>query len=300
MLDRLDAGIAALTRSTEWDRYLAFQSRFHHYSPSNVLLIAAQCPHATQVAGYATWRRIGRHVRQGEQAIWILAPMLVRRLAKDDHGSASDHAVETEPALSGFRAVPVFDLSQTDGAAPPELCRVLDGDAPEGLFPRLVEVAEHLGYRVQLDDLPGTANGECHFEQRLLRIEQRNGGAQRVKSLAHELAHAMLHEEEKDRPRAELEAESVAYVTCQALGFDSGAYSFGYVASWAGGGAAATVAIKSSCRRIQHAADTILAMCAHATPDYGDPTTGFVSMTAAARDLRTGHGIGLATKRGAA
>lgn len=59
--------------------------------------------------------------------------------------------------------------------------------------------------------------------------------AQRVKTLSHELAHAMLHEGAPDRQLAELEAESVAYVVCSALSVDSGAYSFGYVAGWAGG-----------------------------------------------------------------
>ena len=36
------------------------------------LLIKLQCPEATKVAGYNTWRNeFNRHVQEGEQAIWI-------------------------------------------------------------------------------------------------------------------------------------------------------------------------------------------------------------------------------------
>jgi len=89
-------------------------------------------------------------------------------------------------------------------------------------------------------------------------VEGRNSPAQRVKTLVHELAHALLHEGLDDRPLAELEAESTAYVVCQTFGLDSGAYSFGYVAAWAGGGEQAVAGIRASCGRIQQAAAVIL------------------------------------------
>jgi antirestriction protein ArdC len=79
-----------------------------------------------------------------------------------------------------------------------------------------------------------------------------------VKTLAHEIAHALLHEQFDSRALAELEAESTAYVVCQALGIDSSDYSFGYVATWAGGGEQAIAGIKASCERIQRTAATIL------------------------------------------
>jgi hypothetical protein len=79
LLAQLEERIARLTSSHAWREYLAFQSRFHRYSYSNVLLIAAQNRRATQVAGYKTWRRLDRSVRKGERAIWILAPMMVKK-----------------------------------------------------------------------------------------------------------------------------------------------------------------------------------------------------------------------------
>ena len=50
----------------------------------------------------------------------------------------------------------------------------------------------------------------------------------------------------------------MAYVVCQALGIDSGDYSFGYVAAWAGGGEEAIAGIKASGEHIQMSAAAIL------------------------------------------
>ncbi len=249
-INQLAEGIARLTTSGEWRRYLEFQSRFHRYSFNNVLLIAAQCPGATQVAGFRAWRGLGRFVRAGEKAIWILAPIVYR-----PQGLVED---ESERVVRGFKFVPVFDVAQTDGAELPSVCNQLVGDDPDGHFARLVEVAGSLGFAVEDHVLAGSINGDCSHDDRRIRIETRNAPAQRLKTLAHELAHALLHEGFADRALAELEAESTAYVVCRALGVDSGDYSFGYVATWAGGGEQAVAAVRASCGRIQRAAAAIL------------------------------------------
>jgi antirestriction protein ArdC len=98
---------------------------------------------------------------------------------------------------------------------------------------------------------------------RVIRVERRNSTAQRVKSLAHELAHAILHEHATDRARAELEAESAAYVICQLLGIDSGQYSFGYVASWLGDGSRASEAIHRSCDEITRVVNEVMSRYEH-------------------------------------
>ena len=108
----------------------------------------------------------------------------------------------------------------------------------------------------------GIRNGDCTFELRRIRVRVGLQPAQAVKTLAHELAHAILHSEADctgpTKAVAELEAESVAFVVCDDLGLDSSAYSFGYVASWAGGSDNADNAISASAQRITKAARTIL------------------------------------------
>jgi antirestriction protein ArdC len=266
VLAHLTNGIEALTTSGSWQAHLEVQGRFHRYSFSNAVLICAQDPGASQVAGFVTWKKLGRSVRKGERAIWILAPMIGRRV-RDADGD------ERRPVL-GFRTVPVFDVTQTDGAPLPEVCRNLAGDDPESWFAWLVQRAAWIGYSVERSDLPGTTNGDCAFSKRRIRVESRNEPAQQVKTLAHELAHAILHEGVDDRPLAELEAESTAFVVCRSLGFDTSDYSFGYVACWAGGGPEAVARIKTSGSRIQRAASVILDSLEISEDGSADPTPG--------------------------
>lgn len=250
LLHTLAEGVQALTTSDRWRAHLEVQGRFHRYSFNNAMLIGSQDPDATRVAGFATWRSLGRSVRTGERAIWILAPMMGRRVRGEE-------GEERRPII-GFRTVAVFDLSQTEGEELPVVCRNLEGDDPAACFDALRRRAECLSYSVELAELPSTTNGDCTYALRRIRIECRNHPAQQVKTLAHELAHALLHEGVTDRALAELEAESTAFVVCHALGLDSGGYSFGYVASWAGGGPEAVAAITSSGGDIQRAAAAIL------------------------------------------
>jgi antirestriction protein ArdC len=238
VLTQLSDGIAALTDSAEWLRHLDAQSRFHRYSFGNVVLIASQFPAASRVAGFHAWKKLGRSVAKGEKAIWILAPMTVRK------GGESDD----ERVVRGFKHVPVFDISQTEGEDLPAVCHKLTGDEP----------AASLGYSVEPTELRDGVNGDCTFNLRRIRVEVRNASAQRAKTLAHEIAHALLHSNQPDHQLAELEAESTAYVVCSCLGLDTSSYSFGYVASWAGGGEQAVTGIKASCSRIQEAAALIL------------------------------------------
>src|ERR1700688_349355 len=104
-------------------QYLSAMGRFHNYSFGNIMLIARQKPDATNVAGLRTWNSLGRFVKRGEKGILILAPMIGRKKAKDvatDEPSA-DATTEGQRTLYGFRAVYVFDVSQTEGKDLPAL-----------------------------------------------------------------------------------------------------------------------------------------------------------------------------------
>ena len=96
--------LAALLDAGHSDRLTALlktMGRFHKYSWHNVALIASQCPTATRVAGFQTWRTMGRFVRKGEKGIAILAPIVGRRNANADEDDSKN--------VVGFRAAYVFD-----------------------------------------------------------------------------------------------------------------------------------------------------------------------------------------------
>ena len=258
LLATLADGVAELTNSTAWRAWLDVQRRFHRYSWGNTLLIAAQRPDATRVAGFHAWLRLGRHVRKGEHGIAILAPV-VPRLRVVDGESGDERWVAGRP--HAFRVTHVFDVSQTDGeelAAPP--VSRLEGSDPKDWYTQLRDVAHSLEFTVEEDYLPDGVNGDCNHALRRIRIEVRNGQSQQVKTLAHELGHAILHADRAGlcREQAELEAESVAYIVCAGLGIDTSEYSFGYLAVWAGGGEQARRAIAELAQRIQTAAHRVL------------------------------------------
>ena len=257
LLVELQAGIAELTTSEKWTQYLDVQSRFYSYSPNNVMLIQLQNPYATRVAGYRAWQALDHQVMAQETALRILAPMRYKR----DDVSEGEDARE----IRGFKLVPVFDISQTEGPDLPDVVRKLEGLAPEGVFDRLTEFAHSIGFRVERpESLESGANGDTTHSSGLIRVVSSNSEAQQAKTLAHEIGHALLHDPEyvatKDLSRGlkELEAESTAYVICTALGMDTSDYSFGYVLGWTGGAPDAIEGIKASTGRIQKAATAVL------------------------------------------
>jgi hypothetical protein len=166
-----------------------------------------------------------------------------------------------------FRAVLVFAEDQTTGKPLVEVCRRLSGDDPHGLFEALVQVAHSAGFSVADHEFDGEINGDCSPALRRIRVESRLSPAHRVKTLAHELAHGLLHGERTERGLMELEAESVAFVVCHALGIASDDWTLGCITTWSGGGEAAIAAIKTVGGRIQQAAHRILsALDEHEAP----------------------------------
>lgn len=134
----------------------------------------------------------------------------------------------------------VFDISQTDGeplealdTVRPEL---LSGSAPKGVWDGLMRQAVSAGFNVVRKRRRGE-NGYCDFAAKEIGVRPDVEDAQAVKTLVHELGHALLHGEHLPASRevAEVEVESVAFVVLSSLGIDSGSYSFPYVAHWSGG-----------------------------------------------------------------
>src|SRR5712672_781134 len=109
--------------------YLKTMSLFSKYSLNNLFLIARQRPDARRVAGFQTWRKLGRYVRKGEKGIAIIAP-LVRRKADEE----SEHA-DDERVIAGFKVAHIFSEEQTDGDPLPELGTVTGN--PSDHFDRL-------------------------------------------------------------------------------------------------------------------------------------------------------------------
>ncbi|WP_327027849.1 ArdC family protein [Micromonospora sp. NBC_01740] len=262
--ERVVAEVGKITDSDQWRRWLQFAAKFHGYSFNNVLLIMAQRPDATWVAGYKRWKtEFGRHVRKGEKGIAILAPV-TKRVTDDPQESPEDRSEPTkqDPQLSAaeqtaqparvlhtFKPVAVFDISQTEGpdidvpggpAFADVMPQLLEGQAPAGLYDQLVMLAEERGYTVERGDCRG-ANGFTDYTNRLIKVRDDVDDAQAVKTMIHELGHVDLHTPSDFgwettrgcRGEREVEAESVAFLVAERYGLDTSTYTFAYVALWA-------------------------------------------------------------------
>jgi antirestriction protein ArdC len=233
LIERLERGFQKIQESEEYRRYLDTVSRFHKYSVSNTMLIWMQRPEATHVAGFGTWLSLGRHVLKGERGIRIFAPMPYRKtLTVTDEKTGESE--EQEIAQLRFRAVSVFDISQTDGedlVQPP--VTLLSGD-DSGLWQSLGTITQ--AERLIIDRQPsrggaGGANGWYDRQGREIWVDPDLAPRMAAKTLCHEIAHHFA-EHIDSRQEHETIAESVAYIVLGHFGIDASGYSFGYLASW--------------------------------------------------------------------
>lgn len=226
IIERLERGFQEVRDSERFQQYLATCARFHHYSPHNTLLIWMQRPSATRVAGFHTWRKLGRHVLRGEHGIQILAPRPYQRTVENG---------DEEEVIEGcyFKPVHVFDVAQTDGEPLPDApVTELDG-SDDGLFTSLATVATKEG--IALDRTPNAGNGANGFYRPgTIWVKPEASPRMATKTLAHELGHHFAGHTCYGGCRGEMEtvAEAVAYIVLAHYEMDAGSYSFGYLASW--------------------------------------------------------------------
>ena len=219
--------------------YLDFAGRFRDYSPRNTLLVYMQRPSARFCKGFRAWTAHGRRVRKGERGITILAP-IVRKATKAEIAAGTDPA---DASVIGFRTATVFDYEQTEPFREGALEYVpptprLDAEGPLALVERLEAAARALGYAVRDSNLLGYADAQCRFSERVIAVRASLSGADRASVLAHEIAHALAHNpqgERPDRAAMELQAEGAAYVALSALGLDTSRAALPYLKGWAGG-----------------------------------------------------------------
>lgn len=227
ILKQLEHAVSEIHDSESFRKYLDVQSRFHHYSLSNVLLIMTQYPDATRVAGYNGWLKMNRYVKKGEKAIKIIIPML-KTITDDVSG---DDVVQRR-----FGTGNVFDIKQTDGEPLPEVdVPILEGDEGTELYGRLESLARDEGLSVAVGDESsdpslGHALGYYLPGEKRITVRQ-NPQLQMTKTLAHELGHHFGGIDDTTEENETI-AESVAYVVCGHYGLDTGERSFPYVAVW--------------------------------------------------------------------
>ena len=237
--------------------YLATMARFHPYSAGNQLLIHLQRPTATHIAGYQTWKKLGRQVKKGEKGILIQAPIQYRYTTTTEttrNNREEDNTV-TVTRLSGFKPAHVFDITQTDGDNLPEFPTVQGnpGEHLEQLKTTIHQRGITLKYSDDMEGAIGRSNGGT------ITIQTNLPPAKEFSTLVHELAHELLHHgpnrQKTTKTMRETQAEAVAYIVNTAIGLDTTTASSDYIQLYHGD----KKVLAESLHDIRQAANTILA-----------------------------------------
>ncbi|NLH88588.1 MAG: DUF1738 domain-containing protein [Firmicutes bacterium] len=264
LMDQIESRIKELATRTEEAKaseevtqYLQFISKFHRYSLHNSMSIWMHCPHATQVAGYKAWQKLGRNVKKGEKGIPIFAPCthVVTEVDEEDERKVR--------RVIGFKIVYVFDVSQTEGELLPEAPITARGQA-DGLVPILESIARSHGITYGYQTMDGSHHGTSYGGH--IEIDARLDDAGRASVWVHELAHELLHKGDDrqmlSRLQRETEAEATAYVVCTHFGIDSAAPN--YLALWR----AEPEEIMGAFQRIRNVASTLIEAIEAEIPSY--------------------------------
>jgi hypothetical protein len=301
---QLTQSVGALVTGDDWRRALEFAARFRSRSFNNTMLIYVQHyaawqegrvpePQPTYVAGFRQWLSLNRHVIQGQSGYAILAPVTARFASSTpEHagswrrlgrGEKPGRGEVVRARLVGLRPAHVWDVSQTDGEPIPERPspRLLQGQAPEGLWDGLADQIEAQGFGLRLVSHAaaiGGANGLTDYMTREVSVRMDMDDAAQVKTLAHELGHVMLHGPDNadaamHRGIAEVEAESVALMVGAAHGLDTTSYTVPYVSTWASSVPAKSPVdiVQATAERVRGAAVSILDRLDTVQLGAGDP-----------------------------
>lgn len=254
IMDVFDKGIREVYESESWKNWLSFNASFHQYSLNNRFLIWLQNPNANRVASMSKWNELGRNVikGQGDKGLKVWAPTEFTRIVQepklDENGNfvrdtETGEIIKEEKKVKerGFIPVSVYDERQTEGEPIPELTTELTG--VNNNVNVIVSSCEKIsGVPIYFDDITNGAKGyfsqKANGDDKKIVIKSGMSDEQTIKTVIHETAHAMLHardrgEDWKKDPRTkEVEAESVAFITCRNFGIDTSQYSFSYLAAW--------------------------------------------------------------------
>jgi antirestriction protein ArdC len=199
------------------------------------MLLAMQCHERgiepARIAGFRTWLKLGRCVRQGETALRILAPITLK--PRDEQNPDSDQR------RVFFKTAFVFDVSQTeilDGAEPAALeppREPLVGDSHAHLLAPLQAFAESLGYTVAIEPITGPAGGWCDPGRKRIVVDAAVPANARLRTLIHETTHALgIDYEHYTRAQAEVIVDTVTYIACSSVGLAIDGETIPYIAGW--------------------------------------------------------------------
>lgn len=256
MLGDLEESIAAVVKSGRLRAWLDAMATngLGRWSLNNRMLALSQLAgrgvdiSQAHLMGFKQWKALDRSVQKGAKAVWILAPM-TRKIREED----ADGNVSESHRVTGFNAVPVFNVTDTEGKPLPlPPVAPAEGAATPGTLSGLRERVGAAGFTYVEEEIPGcnpvTGEGRQGYTEPLTKrivVDVRLSEAHKASVIAHELGHVHCghvdgdySEYERHRGRMETEAEMTAYLVTRGRGLSRDqvdAFSPGYIAGWSNG-----------------------------------------------------------------
>jgi len=257
ILTDIDNKLFAFIKEGNYKDVLLSMGNLGKYSFTNQIYILLQNPEAKTVNGMRGWNYLGRSIKPGEKALKIFSPITesVEEQVLDSDGNpkydeAGEAITKTKRVVKGFKPSFVFDISQTKGK---EL-KVFKMDEntsvedKEIIIKGLTDTVKEKGYTVgyaSKEELGEGCYGLCNHSTKEIKILENMSDLQTVSTLVHECGHCLAHSDyRKDfegltlsekREIKEVEAESIACVTCSHLGLDTTNFNFSYITGWSDG-----------------------------------------------------------------
>lgn len=179
------------------------------WSSSNRLIMILSGTHDAR--GYRQWNEVGRHVKAGAWAIYILAPIevTIKEKSTDESGEEIEQEIRM---IKGFRAIPVFRVEDTDGEPLPE-----EDFANYRIPVEFERIVGELGLQITAGEFEGDAYGWYAPGFNAMKIMSPD-----VEVFLHELSHAVddkLNGNEGSPSEKEFVAELSAGILGGLLGY---------------------------------------------------------------------------------
>jgi hypothetical protein len=172
----------------------------------------------TDCRGYKQWQEVGRQVKKGSKAAYILGPRLVK-IEDEETG-------EEKQIVTGFFSIPVFPYDDTEGES------LIEEDQTPREMPPLYDVAQAWGINIDYCPLPQGVRGSFNPGKNSIKL-----GTANVKTFFHELAHAAHGKIEALNHGQDSKQETIAEFTACVLmklytGEDYSGNSWQYIESY--------------------------------------------------------------------
>jgi hypothetical protein len=122
--------------------------------------------------GFRQWQAVGRHVKKGSKAFYILAPMLKKVIDKE--------TTEEKQVLAGFKAIPVFRFEDTEGEP------IIKEEFKLNVPCEFNGIVKELGLKVQPVRFCGASYGSYSLLKKEIRLASPD-----IEVFLHELSHAV-------------------------------------------------------------------------------------------------------------